>query len=73
MYMGVSRTLNCTYLKPIPCGTTIDILCEVLSIGKRLCTIKGEVRAVDENGNVGALLALCEHGKVSTDPQMEKL
>lgn len=73
MYLGVSRTLNTTYLKPIPCGTTIDILCEILSIGKRLCTVKGEMRAVDEEGNVGALLAVCEHGKVSTDPPVRKL
>lgn len=73
MYMGVSRTLNCTYLKPVPCDSTVDIQCEILSIGKRLCTIKGEMRAVNEDGTIGALLAICEHGKVSTDPQPGKL
>ncbi|KAM0816712.1 hypothetical protein AB5N19_02514 [Seiridium cardinale] len=73
MYLGVSRTLNCTYLKPVPCGTTVDIQCEILSVGKRLCVIKGEMRAVDEEGKLGALLTVCEHGKVSTDAQMEKL
>jgi acyl-coenzyme A thioesterase 13 len=73
MYLGVSRTLNCTYLKPIPCGSTIDIQCEILSIGKRLCTTRGEMRAVNEDDTVGSLLAVCEHGKVSTDAQFEKL
>ncbi|KAF7521642.1 hypothetical protein G7054_g12389 [Neopestalotiopsis clavispora] len=73
MYMGVSRTLNCTYLKPIPLGTTVEIQCEILSIGKRLATMKGEMRAVGEDGTLGPLLAVCEHGKVSTDAQFEKL
>ncbi|KAI0130336.1 HotDog domain-containing protein [Xylariales sp. AK1849] len=73
MLLGVSRTLNCTYLRPIPVGSTIDIECTVLQIGKKLCSLKGEMRAVDENGTVGALLAVCEHGKVSTDPVVEKL
>ncbi|KAI1867780.1 uncharacterized protein JN550_006921 [Neoarthrinium moseri] len=73
MYLGVSRTLNCTYLRPIPVGSTIEIHCEVLSVGKRMSVIKGEMRAVGEDGKPGALLAVCEHGKVSTDPPVEKL
>ncbi|KAI4596682.1 hypothetical protein KJ359_005024 [Pestalotiopsis sp. 9143b] len=72
-YMGVSRTLNCTYLLPIPVGTTVDIRCEILSIGKRLAVMKGEMRAVGEDGKLGPLLAVCEHGKVSTDAQFAKL
>jgi len=35
-YAGVSRTLNVTYLKPVPVGETVIIECEVVSIGKRL-------------------------------------
>lgn len=32
----MSRTLNVTYLKPVPVGETCIIECEVVSIGKRL-------------------------------------
>ncbi|KAK1779091.1 HotDog domain-containing protein [Copromyces sp. CBS 386.78] len=64
-YLGVSRTLNTTYLRPIPVGTEIFIECEVVAIGKRLATLSGKMRrAVD-----GALLATCEHGKFNTDPE----
>jgi acyl-coenzyme A thioesterase 13 len=73
MYLGVSRTLNTTYLQPVPNGTTVDIQCEILHVGKRLSTIKGEMRAINEDGTPGALLAVCEHGKVSTDPPLAKI
>jgi uncharacterized protein (TIGR00369 family) len=36
-YVGVSRTLNVTYLRPIPVGETVIIECDVVAIGKRLC------------------------------------
>lgn len=35
-FMGVSRTLNVTYLRPIPVGETILIDSEVVHAGKRL-------------------------------------
>ena len=64
-YLGVSRNINTTYLRPIPVGTEIFIECEVVAIGKRLASLSGKMRrAVD-----GALLATCEHGKVNTDPE----
>lgn len=70
-FLGVTRTLNCTYLRPIPGGSTIDIYCELLSVGKRMSAIKGEMRAVGADGKLGALLAICEHGKVNTDPPLK--
>jgi acyl-coenzyme A thioesterase 13 len=33
---GVSRTLNVTYLRPIPKDTEILIVCEVMQVGKAL-------------------------------------
>lgn len=63
-YLGVSRTLNCTYLKPIPVGAKIFIECEITSIGKTLATIRGVMRRQSD----GAVLATCEHGKFNTDP-----
>ncbi|KAI6084288.1 HotDog domain-containing protein [Hypoxylon rubiginosum] len=72
-YTGVSRTLNVTYIRPIPVGTSIYIKCEVLHAGRSLCALRGEMRAVTEDGQEGPLLAVCEHGKVTTDPPLEKL
>ncbi|KAK3687526.1 HotDog domain-containing protein [Podospora appendiculata] len=64
LYLGVSRSLNTTYLRPIPVGTDILIHCEILQIGRRLCSLKGTMRRASD----GALLATCEHGKFNTDP-----
>jgi len=70
MYAGVTRTLNVTYLKPVPIGQTVLIESEVVSAGKRLCVLKGTMRKGDEKGEV---LAICEHGKVSIDPVVPKI
>ncbi|KFY18582.1 hypothetical protein V493_08498 [Pseudogymnoascus sp. VKM F-4281 (FW-2241)] len=35
-FVGVSRTLNVTYLRPVPVGETVIIECDVVAIGKRL-------------------------------------
>ncbi|KAI8960481.1 HotDog domain-containing protein [Daldinia sp. FL1419] len=72
-YTGVSRTLNVTYLRPVPVGTTVDIKCEILHAGRKLCALRGEMRAAPENGQEGPLLVVCEHGKASTDPPAGKL
>jgi acyl-coenzyme A thioesterase 13 len=63
-YLGVSRTLNTTYLRPVACGEEVLIECEIVQIGRRLCTLKGVMRRrVD-----GMVMAVCEHGKFNTDP-----
>ncbi|ORY56835.1 HotDog domain-containing protein [Pseudomassariella vexata] len=67
-FLGVSRTLNCTYLRPVPVGSVVDIECEILQVGKKLMTAKGIMRSVEKDGTVGPILVVCEHGKVSTDP-----
>ncbi|OHW96589.1 thioesterase superfamily protein [Colletotrichum incanum] len=63
-FLGVSRTLNCTYLRPVPCGTEILIECEVISVGKQLALIRGIMRHKLD----GRILAVCEHNKVNNDP-----
>ncbi len=69
LYLGVSRTLNVTYLRPMPVGETFHIECEIVHIGKRLATLKGVARRPSD----GALMAVCEHGKVNTDPPVAKM
>lgn len=67
-YLGVSRTLNVTYLKPIPVGDSILIECELMSIGRSMSTIRGVMRRQAD----GVVLATCEHGKFNNDPPASK-
>ncbi|PBP15288.1 thioesterase superfamily protein, partial [Diplocarpon rosae] len=64
VFAGVSRTLNVTYLRPIPVGERVLVACEVVHAGQRLCALKGTMRREKD----GKVLAICEHGKVSIDP-----
>lgn len=68
-YLGVTRTLSTTYLRPAPCGGAVLIECEVVQLGKKLCALRGTMTAEED----GAVLAICEHGKVNTDPPATKL
>ncbi|KAG9248471.1 putative acyl-coenzyme A thioesterase 13, partial [Calycina marina] len=68
-YAGVSRTLNVTYIRPIAIGEEIVIESVVVHAGKRLATITGTMRRKSD----GAMMATCEHGKVSIDPETAKL
>ncbi|KAE8450579.1 hypothetical protein EG329_006310 [Mollisiaceae sp. DMI_Dod_QoI] len=68
-FAGVSRTLNVTFLRPIPEGETVLVESEVVHAGKRLCSLTGVMKRESD----GAVMATCEHGKVSIDPQVPKL
>jgi uncharacterized protein (TIGR00369 family) len=61
----VSRTLNCTYLRPAPEGTKIYIECEVLHLGKRMGQLRGLIRTED-----GKVCYTCEHGKAVVGPSL---
>lgn len=60
---GVSRRLDVTYLKPPVEGEDVLIECEVMSIGKRLASIRGLLKREKD----GALLATCQHDKYMAD------
>ncbi|KAK1252851.1 hypothetical protein MKX08_004038 [Trichoderma sp. CBMAI-0020] len=62
--MGVSRTLNTTYMRPIPAGMEVLIHCEILQVGKRLCALRGTIRRKSD----GELLCICDHNKANVDP-----
>lgn len=74
--IGVSRTLNCTYLRPVTRGMRVRVECEVVSMGRNLCTVRGVMRKVKDDCDLadehkvgtGEALVLCEHGKASIDP-----
>ncbi|KAK0764214.1 hypothetical protein N5P37_003610, partial [Trichoderma harzianum] len=70
--MGVSRTLNTTYMRPIPAGMEVLVECEILQVGKRLCALRGTLRRKSDN----ELLCICEHNKANVDvvdPEPSKL
>ncbi|KAI1488911.1 HotDog domain-containing protein [Biscogniauxia mediterranea] len=71
-YFGVSRTLNVTYLRPMPIGEPVDVECEIVQVGKRLAVVRAVARAAAAAARPGEkkgpVLAICEHGKVNSDP-----
>ncbi|KAJ0158267.1 Acyl-coenzyme A thioesterase 13 [Colletotrichum tanaceti] len=68
-FLGVSRTLNCSYLRPAPAGEECLVVCEIVQIGKTLCQLRGTLRRKRD----GLVLATCEHHKFNTDPPASKL
>ncbi|KAH7150043.1 HotDog domain-containing protein [Dactylonectria estremocensis] len=66
-FMGVSRTLNVTYMRPVPAGEEVLIECEIVQAGKKLATLRGVMRRRSDK----ALLAVCEHGKVNIDSDVK--
>lgn len=63
-FLGLTRNLNVTMLRPIPIGESILIEGEVVNAGKNLAHLKGRIRRESD----GTLLAICEHEKVNSDP-----
>lgn len=60
-YLGVSRTLSLTFLRPVPSGQTVRIECEVLGVGRKLATVRATVRSEKDGG----VMIVAEHGLVS--------
>ncbi|KAF3919331.1 hypothetical protein ABW21_db0202397 [Orbilia brochopaga] len=61
-YWGVTRTLNCAYLRPVQTNKYVTIQCDIVGLGKRLVHIKGTIK--DKEGRV---LITCDHDKVNVD------
>jgi len=68
-YAGVTRTLNVTFIRPVAKGEEILIESTVIHAGKRLATMHGVIKRKSD----GAVMATCEHGKVSIDPEVSKI
>ncbi|KAF9890497.1 hypothetical protein FE257_005902 [Aspergillus nanangensis] len=63
---GLSRNLTVNFFRPTKKDTLIEIHCEVIQIGSRLCTIRGEMRDVETK----KLLSTAEHTKARL-PEMD--
>jgi acyl-coenzyme A thioesterase 13 len=57
----VSRTLNCTYLRPIKMNEDCLVESEIMHLGKQM----GMVRGVIKRKSDGAICYSCEHGKAA--------
>ncbi|KAL3470630.1 thioesterase family protein [Aspergillus californicus] len=62
---GVSRHLNVTYLRPVPCGSTVRLVSSVVHMGKRLALLRTEI--VREDGGV---CVVSDHEKANTDAKL---
>ncbi|KAJ9659160.1 hypothetical protein H2198_003302 [Neophaeococcomyces mojaviensis] len=54
----VSRTITMTFLRPVPAGTKVRIICEAISAGKRLANCKAQIETLD-----GKVCVTCIHDK----------
>ena len=55
----VSRTINCTYLRPAPMNTKCTVETEIVHLGKGAGMLRGVIKNAD-----GKVCYTCEHGKV---------
>ncbi|EGX94763.1 thioesterase family protein, putative [Cordyceps militaris CM01] len=68
-FMGVSRNLDVSYLRPAPVGTECLVECDIVSVGRNMAMLRGTLRRKSD----GVILATCSHDKVNTDPPVSKL
>ncbi|EXV00322.1 thioesterase family protein [Metarhizium robertsii] len=62
-YLGVSRCLTVSYLRPARAGDQVLIETEIVQVGKRLATLRGSIRRKEDR----QLLCTAEHLKVNID------
>ena len=63
-YPGVSRTLQCGYLRPVKEGEECEVVCECLGTGKRAAAVRVVIRRESD----GVVCVEGTHHKISTDP-----
>lgn len=67
-YGGVSRNLKTTYIRPVPVGMEIRLVCELVHMGKRMALLRAEIQKLD-----GSVCVVAEHDKANTDPADTKI
>lgn len=67
---GVSRHLHTTYLRPVPMGSEVRLVCSLKHAGKKLVLLKANLHKVDN----GELCVIGVNEKANTDsPKGAKL
>ena len=61
---GITRALDLKFLRAVPVGVEIAIVCEIVHVGRRLALLKAEIRRRD----TGDVCVVGEHDKANTDP-----
>lgn len=67
--MGTTRSLQCTYVKPVLEGDVVVVECRIVHAGKRLCLLTGIMKREKD----GAIVATCEHNKYNIDADDSKM
>ena len=63
---SVSRTLNLTFLRPVPLGTKCRVEADLMSAGRTLAHVRGVIRDAD-----GKVCVSCVHDKaVVQEPKL---
>ncbi|KKY18032.1 putative thioesterase [Phaeomoniella chlamydospora] len=62
-YLGVTRTLTLTFLRPMPLGTELRLEGEVVQYGRKLASLSGKISRVSD----GQPCVTCVHDKVMVD------
>lgn len=65
--MGVSRSLYLMFYRPVPAGSRVKVICSVVATGKRMASMKAEIRTEDDN----KLCVSCIHDKVAVQSQVK--
>ncbi|POS76283.1 hypothetical protein DHEL01_v205321 [Diaporthe helianthi] len=66
---GVTRTLNISYLKAVPIGTTVIIYSYVYQVGRQTAYIKGWMTSEDGR----TIYAVCDHHKIHVPTSAEHM
>ncbi|TVY33624.1 hypothetical protein LOCC1_G008399 [Lachnellula occidentalis] len=66
---GVTRSLNISYLRAIPIGTTVRINSKVIQAGRTMAMIRGTMSSLDGK----TVYCTCEHHKVAVPTRKEHL
>jgi acyl-coenzyme A thioesterase 13 len=66
---GVTRSLNISYLKAVPIGITVRLNNKVVSVGKQMAMIRGEMTSLDGK----TVYCTVEHHKVNVPVKREHL
>lgn len=66
---GVTRSLNISYLKPVPLNTTVRLSSKVVGVGKQMALIRGQMTSLDGK----TTYCTVEHHKVNVPAVPEHL